>query len=169
MRERRAGLLVHVSSLLGRFVIPFYGPYVASKFALEALADLYRVELSALGIESVLVEPGGYGTTFMDALLRPSDGTRSSGYGPLAGAPESSFAEYAKHMTGPEAPDPQWVADAVAGLLQMPRGQRPFRTTVDRMGSGAAVDLYNKAAEELQKKIFANFGRTEMLTVKTTP
>jgi NAD(P)-dependent dehydrogenase (short-subunit alcohol dehydrogenase family) len=70
MREKRSGLLIHISSLLGRVVMPFYGPYNSSKFALEALADNYRVELSSFGIESVLVEPGGYGTTFVDNLLR---------------------------------------------------------------------------------------------------
>jgi len=167
MRERRSGLLIHVSSLLGRFVLPFYGPYCASKFALEALADGYRVELSSFGIESVLVEPGGYGTTFMDGLLRPSDTTRGAGYGPMAGAPEASFAEYAKHVTGPSAPNPQWVADAIAGLVKTPRGQRPFRTTVDRTGSGAAVDPFNRAAEELQKTIYGRFGRADLLTLRT--
>lgn len=47
MREKRSGLLIHISSLLGRVVMPFYGPYNSSKFALEALADNYRVELSS--------------------------------------------------------------------------------------------------------------------------
>lgn len=167
MRERRSGLLVHISSLLGRMVIPFYGPYNASKHALEALADNYRIELSSFGIESVLVEPGGYGTTFMDGLIRPSDASRNGGYGPMAGAPEQSFAAFAKHLTGPHAPDPQWVADAVAGLVRAPRGKRPFRTTVDRLGMGAAVDPYNQAAEELQRKVYAAFGMSEVLTLKT--
>ena len=53
LREQGSGLLVHISSLLGRFVLPFLGPYNASKHALEALADNYRVELGAVGIDSV--------------------------------------------------------------------------------------------------------------------
>ena len=40
MRERGSGLLIHISSLLGRMALPFYGPYNASKWALEALAAL---------------------------------------------------------------------------------------------------------------------------------
>jgi NAD(P)-dependent dehydrogenase (short-subunit alcohol dehydrogenase family) len=166
MRERRAGLLVHVSSLLGRVVIPFYGPYIASKFALEALADGYRLELSSLGIESVIVEPGGYATTFMDALVRPSDTARSASYGPMGSAPEQSLANYEKHVRGPNGPDPQWVADAVAGVIRAPRGRRPFRTTADRTGMGAAVDPYNEAAEAMQRKILGSFGREELLSVK---
>ena len=39
MRERGSGLIIFVSSLLGRMTIPFYGPYNASKWALEALAE----------------------------------------------------------------------------------------------------------------------------------
>jgi len=167
MRERRAGLLIHISSLLGRMVIPFYGPYNASKFALEALADNYRIELSSFGIESVLVEPGGYGTTFMDGLIKPSDRSRDKGYGPIADAPEQSLTAFVKHLTGPQAPNPQWVADAVLGLVKTPRGKRPFRTTVDRLGMGAAVDPYNQAAEEMQKKVYAAFGMSEVLTLKT--
>jgi len=167
MRDRRAGLLIHISSLLGRLVIPFYGPYNASKHALEALADNYRVELSSFGIESVLVEPGGYGTTFMDGLLKPSDVSRNGSYGPMSDAPERSYAAYATRMKGPQAPNPQWVADAVGGLVKAPRGKRPFRTTVDRLGMGAAVDPYNHAADDLQKKVYAAFGMSETLLLKT--
>ena len=50
LREKNAGLLVHVSSLLGRMTLPFYGPYNASKWAVEALAENYRTELSGFGI-----------------------------------------------------------------------------------------------------------------------
>jgi NAD(P)-dependent dehydrogenase (short-subunit alcohol dehydrogenase family) len=166
LREKKSGLLVHVSSILGRMVVPFYGPYNASKFALEALADNYRVELSAFGIESVVVEPGGYGTTFIDGLVRPSDPARAKGYGPAADAPEMFLKAFEKNFEGPNAPNPQWVADAVAGLVKMPRGQRPFRTAVDRLGMGDAVTPYNKFAEEMQAKVYSAFGMADVLKVK---
>jgi NAD(P)-dependent dehydrogenase (short-subunit alcohol dehydrogenase family) len=164
MRERRAGLLIHVSSLLGRMVIPFYGPYNATKHALEALADNYRVELSSFGVESVIVEPGGYGTTFMDAMIRPSDASRDASYGPLAAAPEKAFAAFAKRLKGPDAPDPQRVADVVASLIRAPRGKRPFRSTVDLTPMGAAVEACNRTAEEQQKQVYAAFGIADVLT-----
>ncbi|MBL8510924.1 MAG: SDR family oxidoreductase, partial [Betaproteobacteria bacterium] len=71
MRRQGAGLLIHVSSLLGRIVIPFYGPYNASKWALEAMAENYRAELAPFGIDSVVVEPGGYNTEFSSHLMPP--------------------------------------------------------------------------------------------------
>ena len=45
MRQRRSGLLIHVSSGAGRVAVPAMAAYCASKFALEALADAYRFEL----------------------------------------------------------------------------------------------------------------------------
>ena len=80
MRQRGTGLLIHVSSLLGRITIPFYGPYNASKWALEALAENYRTELSQSGVEVCLVEPGGYPTSFIDHLMKPSDKARAATY-----------------------------------------------------------------------------------------
>ena len=166
MRAKQSGLLIHISSLLGRMVIPFYGPYNASKFALEALADNYRVELGALGIESVLVEPGGYGTDFATRLVRPSDTARSKQYGDMAQAPEKALQNFAKVFEGPNAPNPQWVADAVLHLVEAPRGKRPFRTVVDRIGMGQAVEPYNAAADRMQAQVFQAFGMAQALQLK---
>jgi len=52
------GRIVHISSSSGRTALPFMGPYAASKFALEALADSMRVELHRFGIRVSLIEPG---------------------------------------------------------------------------------------------------------------
>lgn len=50
--------LVFNSSVLGVMVVPFRGPYCMSKFALEAAADAYRLELEPLGIAVHLIQPG---------------------------------------------------------------------------------------------------------------
>ncbi|NJK88102.1 MAG: SDR family oxidoreductase [Myxococcales bacterium] len=108
-RAQRSGLFIHVSSLLGRMTMPFYGPYCASKWALEALAENYRTELSAFGIETAIVEPGGFATTFMDNLMRPSDRSRESEYGELAGAPEAALRGFHELLANSPAQDPQNV------------------------------------------------------------
>src|SRR5438094_2826347 len=54
MRAAGSGVLIHVTSLMGRVVFPFFGVYSASKFALEALAEAYRYELSTFGVDSVI-------------------------------------------------------------------------------------------------------------------
>jgi NAD(P)-dependent dehydrogenase (short-subunit alcohol dehydrogenase family) len=53
------GRIVNVSSVSGRIAFPTYGPYAASKFALEALSDSLRRELRGSGVDVVVVQPGG--------------------------------------------------------------------------------------------------------------
>lgn len=55
---RPGSKLVFNSSVMGLFVVPFRGPYCMSKFALEAAADAYRLELAGLGIAVHIIEPG---------------------------------------------------------------------------------------------------------------
>lgn len=165
-RVRRGGLMVNVSSLLGRITIPFYGPYNASKWALEALSENYRCELSACGIEVCIVEPGGYATSFIDHLMRPSDKERTESYGPMAQAPQAFLENFERKLAAAPAQDPQGVADAIAGLIALPAGQRPFRTTVDTLGMGAAVEGYNRAAAELTQGLYRSFGIEAMLSVQ---
>jgi NAD(P)-dependent dehydrogenase (short-subunit alcohol dehydrogenase family) len=56
LRESR-GRVVFVSSLSGMISTPMTGAYNASKFALEAIADAWRLELRPWGIKVSLVEP----------------------------------------------------------------------------------------------------------------
>jgi len=58
-RLRRArGRVVFISSVNGRVSFPFTGMYNASKYAIEAVADCLRVELSPFGVQVGLIEPG---------------------------------------------------------------------------------------------------------------
>lgn len=63
-RKQGAGRIVNVSSVVGRVSLPFMGIYSASKFALEAVSDALRVELSRDHISVSLVEPGPIATQF---------------------------------------------------------------------------------------------------------
>lgn len=56
------GRIVNISSISGLAAMPFVSPYAASKFALEALSDSLRVELSAWDIKVSVVEPGAIDT-----------------------------------------------------------------------------------------------------------
>lgn len=166
MRSKKSGLLIHISSLLGRMTIPFYGPYNASKWALEALAENYRSELSGFGIDSCVVEPGGYPTTFMDNLVKPSDTSRDSGYGNFAQAPMELFINFEKALSANPAQNPQLVADAVARLIDTPPGRRPFRTVVDKMGMGDHIKGYNDQLEQITSGVYNAFGMGDMLKLK---
>lgn len=64
LRARPQGRVVYISSLVGRMSLPFMGIYSASKFALEAVADAQRIELSMTPVRVVLIEPGPIETRF---------------------------------------------------------------------------------------------------------
>jgi NAD(P)-dependent dehydrogenase (short-subunit alcohol dehydrogenase family) len=60
------GRIVNISSIGGRVALPLVGPYAASKFGLEGVSDSLRRELRPLGVQVVLVEPGGIKTPIWD-------------------------------------------------------------------------------------------------------
>lgn len=64
MRKRGQGKIINISSIAGKLVTPVNGGYSSTKFALEALSDALRMELGALNIDVVLVEPGPIKTRF---------------------------------------------------------------------------------------------------------
>jgi NAD(P)-dependent dehydrogenase (short-subunit alcohol dehydrogenase family) len=64
MRERREGTIINVTSITGRFGLPFMSPYDATKFAIEGMSESLRYELEGFGIRIKLVEPGGVKTNF---------------------------------------------------------------------------------------------------------
>lgn len=58
MRAQGHGRIVNCSSVLGLVALKWRGAYVASKFALEGLTDVLRLEMAGTGIKVILIEPG---------------------------------------------------------------------------------------------------------------
>ncbi len=165
-RAAERGLFVNVSSIMGRVVLPYSALYTATKFAVEGLTESYRYELSPLGIDVVLIEPGGFPTGFFGNAEPPSDPERLKGYGALASTPETLYAGFRQAILEAEnRPDPQAVADAVAGVVDTPAGKRPARVVVDPLMGGAAPEAVNKAAQEAQTGLFKVMGQERLLEV----
>ncbi|MEM9838178.1 MAG: SDR family oxidoreductase [Pseudomonadota bacterium] len=166
MRARGEGLVMNISSLLGRVAMPFYGPYNATKWAIEAVTENYRAELSAFGVEFVLVEPSGFPTGFIDNLMRPTSKDRDEGYGAMAEVPEASLAAFEAMLEENPQQNPQIVSDAVLSVIAQARGSRPFRTVVDRLGMAAPLEEYNEHLAQLTNGFFSNMGIESMLSVR---
>jgi NAD(P)-dependent dehydrogenase (short-subunit alcohol dehydrogenase family) len=66
MLRSARGRIVNMSSISGILSIPFVGPYSATKFALEAISDAWRVELRPWGIRVSIVQPGDVATSIWD-------------------------------------------------------------------------------------------------------
>ncbi|MCV0426440.1 MAG: SDR family oxidoreductase [Roseibium sp.] len=167
MRARGSGLVLNVTSLLGRVTIPFLGPYNAAKWAVEALSENYRVELSQFGVDVAVIEPGGFPTNFFGNLIRPSSRDRDSGYGDMAAAPENMLEEMGKSLAANPLQTPQLVADAVVDVISKAPGTRPFRTEVDRSGMSDPIKPYNEHAEKVTEALFSSFGMDNLLKLNT--
>lgn len=64
MIQRGHGMIVNIGSVSGIFVTPFSGAYCASKAAVHALSDAWRMELAPFGIQVVTVQPGAIASAF---------------------------------------------------------------------------------------------------------
>jgi NAD(P)-dependent dehydrogenase (short-subunit alcohol dehydrogenase family) len=87
------GRVVFISSVSGRVSAPMLGPYNASKFALEAIADALRLEVRPWGIRVILIEPGSIDTD----IWRNVQDTVTEAEAALT--PENR-ALYARHVEG---------------------------------------------------------------------
>jgi NAD(P)-dependent dehydrogenase (short-subunit alcohol dehydrogenase family) len=94
MRAAASGTIINVSSISGLLVLPISGPYHASKYALEALTEALRYEVSRFGIRVVAVEPGPFETKFHRNEVRVREMARpSSAYAGLVAAYERELGK----------------------------------------------------------------------------
>ena len=165
LRQQGKGTIIHTSSCIGRVTTPFLASYSASKYALESLAEGYRAELSGFGIESCIVEPGGFPTGFMGGMITPSDTQRLTQYGEMARLPETSLNGYVAYVESIPEQRPERVAEAVVELVNMSFGEKPFRTVVDFSGLKQPIENYNKVLNETTKAIYTANGVDNLLTL----
>ncbi|WP_432026668.1 oxidoreductase [Streptomyces sp. 1222.5] len=67
MRERRSGAIVQMSSMGGQMSFAGFGAYSGTKFALEGISEALADEVAEFGIKVLIVEPGGFRTSLMEA------------------------------------------------------------------------------------------------------
>ncbi len=105
MRARRAGHIVNISSVAGRFGYPLFGWYCATKHALEGLSDALRVEVAPWNVKVVLIEPGPVRTEFFDVTIKkaaPHMEDADSPYAPFFQNVEAIEKDFMKQATTPE-------------------------------------------------------------------
>jgi NAD(P)-dependent dehydrogenase (short-subunit alcohol dehydrogenase family) len=167
MRARRSGTLVYVGSTTSVMVPPFLGPYVASKFAADALAQVTAYEVSQFGVETTIVMPGPFtrGTQHFPHASRARDEERNRAYAaldPLVARNEEATS--ALFPPGVDA-DPRAVAEEITRILALPAGTRPFRSVVDFTDAG--VEKVNEVVRHAQEAFLARLGFGELLHVRT--
>lgn len=163
LRKKRSGLVINVGSILGRVTLPCFGLYGASKYAVEALSDSYRYELSQLGVDVVLVQPSAYPTNMYAAAQQPADGALARSYGEIAEVPGTILQAFVALFHGENAPHPQAVATAIEKIVATPAGNRPDRVAV---GLPFGSDAVNDAVAPIQRGVINALGLGDLAQLK---
>ena len=144
MRARRSGVIVNISSWLGRMGFPLLTYYNASKYAVEAITDSLRYEAGPFGIRVHSVMPGLFGTRFVSKglIANPETVSPSSPYAALGG---KLVPVVAKKIN--EGPDPVAVAEAVLHVIE--DAGSPIRTPV-----GVEAETFVPLTKELPDEAF---------------
>ena len=159
MRQKRDGLVINISSVLGRVTFPFLGIYGASKFAVEALSDSLRYEVSQLGVEVVEVQPSAYPTNFFTGIHTPADTEVVKSYGAVGEIPTAMVKTFSSMFEGKNAPNPHDVAEAIAKLVGQSKGSRATRTVV---GAAFGSDKANQDVAPVQAKVVEALGLSHL-------
>jgi NADP-dependent 3-hydroxy acid dehydrogenase YdfG len=159
MRRRHDGLIINIGSILGRVTFPFIGIYGASKFAVEALTDSLRYEVSQLGVEVVEVQPSGYPTNFFTNLQSPASTEVTKAYGEVGEIPDAMVKTLMASLEGKDAPNPHDVAEAIAKLVGQSKGSRSARTVV---GAPFGSDKANEDVAPLQAQVVEALGLSHL-------
>lgn len=134
--RRPGGRMIYIGSVSGRLALRFQGPYAASKFALEAIADSLRREVSQLGISVSILEPGPIATQIAVKAARQREAAierlaidvraRYPGFKPIPlesatakGMPPDAVARVVARVLGAHRPRPRYVIGRNARMLTL--------------------------------------------------
>ncbi len=159
MRRRRSGLIIHISSAVGRLLPGTGGLYPATKFALEALAESFSYEVEPFGIDAVIIEPGAFPSPALSKLMVAEDRDISAAY---AAAKPVSHAQSQLPSADFRLPDPQEIADAVKRLVDMPAGQRPLRSVVGHLFTEGVAE-FNEAYDRAKIRLDESLKRPDQI------
>jgi len=113
LRAQGRGHILQLTSIGGSVSAGGFGPYCASKFALEGWSEALRDEVAPLGIRVIIVEPGAFRTEFAgDANMRPSG--RLDAYRPVIEPVEA----YLYGGDGDQPGDPAKAAEVMIAAVE---------------------------------------------------
>ncbi|MCH8324311.1 MAG: SDR family oxidoreductase [Thaumarchaeota archaeon] len=75
MRKQGSGVIVNISSVVGRMGLPGSSAYISTKFALEGFSECLRYELGQFGVKTTIIEPGVIKTNFFKSMKIPESKT----------------------------------------------------------------------------------------------
>lgn len=147
MRAHRSGLIINITSGLGLITAPYLAPYNGSKWAIEGITETLRYEIQDQGIETITLQPGAFPTGISDKPEYGSDLPEiTEAYGSEVLEKIQKFGGIMYDKIDEYKMDPQEIADAIARLVEMAPGTRPFYTTVNRVTDNLEQEYADKKA-----------------------
>jgi NAD(P)-dependent dehydrogenase (short-subunit alcohol dehydrogenase family) len=152
------GRIVMVTSTAGRRAFPFMGPYAASKFGLEGLAESLRRELMLFGIDVIIVAPGPTATPIWDKAEAVDPIT----FGASPFAPALGKFRELMLTNGRKGLPPERIAHVIVAAITAKRPKVRYTVT--------PTPLQNFLLSRLPKRLVDRvLARTLGLTAQTTP
>lgn len=131
-RQAGAGRVVNISSVLGLVGIPWRGAYVASKFALEGLTDVLRLEMADTDIHIMLIEPGPISTLIRQNSIPHFEAWIDWRASPRRAQYEDTLLRRLYHPSGPDRFQlpPEAVSRTIHRALTAARPRARYRVTL---------------------------------------
>jgi NAD(P)-dependent dehydrogenase (short-subunit alcohol dehydrogenase family) len=152
MRRLGGGRIVMISSVAGRAaVMPLNAWYHASKFGLEALSDVLRVEVAGFGVAVSIVEPGFFRTHIIEVT------PEQAGEGHADSLYRDAYArmETLSGLTSRFAPPPEYVARVVTSAIESRSPRRRYIVGFDANALLATQPFTPRALTDLAMRLFS--------------
>ena len=168
LRNRRDGLVVWVSSTSTRGGTPPY-LYFAAKAAEDSLAVTSAAEPGRSACShTVIIVPGSFtrGTNHFSNAGHPEDVDVAAAYEPLYGGLMEQVSKKLADLAPPDQ-EPVEVARAIARVVGMTKGTRPFRVHIDPADDGA--ETVNRVGDLVRREFYHRIGLDDLLAPATSP
>ncbi len=115
MRTAKSGVVINISSFLGKMGLPLLSHYNASKYAVEGIVDSLRFETLPYNVRVHSIQSGLFGTNFVKEGLIANVATTAG---------NSPYKELVTHFVPivaqaiNDGPDPQPIAEAVKKIIE---------------------------------------------------
>ena len=127
MRANKSGYIFNVTSQLGRVIIPGFGQYSPTKFALEAMSEQMAYEVASHGIDVTIIQPGGYPTKIWYNQNAPSAALKARLSEDISSAYPQLTAGMGKREAGGGESDPMDIPRAIAEAIATEKSKRQLR------------------------------------------
>jgi NAD(P)-dependent dehydrogenase (short-subunit alcohol dehydrogenase family) len=148
MRANKSGYIFNVTSQLGRVIIPGFGQYSPTKFALEAMSEQMAYEVAVHGIDVTIIQPGGYPTKIWYNQNAPSAALKARLPEDVINAYPAFTAGMGKREASGGTSDPMDIPRAIAGAIAKPQGTRPLRIALHPVAR--PQEAINKVSAQMQ-------------------